>query len=73
MKLRLYLCAPLMLLASACSSSDVGRSVAATAEGLAVSACKRSSSCTVRDTGPRYGPQQQRVVEDTLKGRQEPM
>lgn len=72
MKLRVCFAA-LGLLASACTTADVERSAVATASGLAVSACERSESCTVRDTGPRYGPEQQRVVEDTLKGRQEPM
>ncbi|MFL9842478.1 hypothetical protein ABS767_16025 [Sphingomonas sp. ST-64] len=65
MKLRLLLAAPL-LLAAACTS----------AEGLntiAVGVCEDSAACTVRDQKPRYGSPQQRVVEDTLIGRQEPM
>ncbi|MBX3594414.1 hypothetical protein [Sphingomonas sp.] len=62
---RLLVLAPLLLFA-ACTS----------AEGLntfAVGICEDSPGCSVRDTKPRYGSPQQRVVEDELKGRQEPM
>ncbi|QDX24726.1 hypothetical protein FPZ54_00900 [Sphingomonas suaedae] len=62
---RLLLAAPLLLL-GAC---ETGR----TLNGLAVSMCEGSDNCSVKDTKPRYGSPQQRVVEDELAGRQEPM
>ncbi len=73
MKLRPFLTTPLLMLAAACTTTDVERNIATNVGGFAMGVCERSSSCTVRDTDPRYGPQQQRVVEDTMRGRQEPM
>jgi hypothetical protein len=73
MKFRLCLAAPLLMLVAACTTNDVERSAVATADGIAAGLCERSSACTTRDTSPRYGPQQQRVVEDAMRGRREPM
>lgn len=73
MKARLFLAAPLLMLASACTTADVDRNIATNVGGFAMGVCERASSCRLRDTSPRYGPQQQRVVEDEMRGRQEPM
>lgn len=65
MKLRLIIAAPL-LLPGACATPE-------TLNSLAVGICEKREGCHVRDQSPRYGPQQQRAVEDVIEGRQEPM
>ncbi|MFN4096952.1 MAG: hypothetical protein ACK4GG_09310 [Sphingomonas sp.] len=54
----------LMLAALGLSACTTGESLNTFAVGM----CEKSSSCTVSDTTPRYGPQQQRAVEDGLRG-----